>query len=59
MDQVTVEWAVVRTVVTTPADEQWQVGRQLRRRQTEALEEAGIAAHILAARVYPRTDGTA
>jgi moderate conductance mechanosensitive channel len=59
VDQVTVEGAVVRTIVKTAADEQWQIGRQLRRRQTEALEEAGIAAQILAARVYPRTDGTA
>lgn len=54
VDQVTVEGAVVRTVVTTPADAQWQVARELRRRQIETLEEAGISAQILAARVYPR-----
>jgi moderate conductance mechanosensitive channel len=58
VDQVTVEGAVVRTVVKTSADAQWQVARELRRRQTEALEEAGIAAQILAARVYPRDPGS-
>lgn len=59
VDQVTVEGAVVRTTVTTAPDAQWQVGRELRRRQTEALQEAGIAAEILAARVYRRDTGTA
>lgn len=55
--QVTVEGAVVRTIVTTTADAQWHIGRELRRRQAEALNQAGIAAQILAARVYPRDVG--
>lgn len=53
VDQVTVEGAVVRTTAKTSAEAQWQVARELRRRQTEALEGAGLAAQILAARVYP------
>lgn len=57
--QVTVEGAVVRTTVPTTADAQWQIGRELRRRQAEALTEAGVAAQILAARVYPRDLGGA
>lgn len=58
VNQVTVEGAVVRTTVETSADAQWQIGRELRRHQTEALDRAGIAAQILAARVYPRDSGT-
>lgn len=57
VDQVTVEGAVIRTIVKTTPDSQWQVARELRRRQTEALQEAGLAADILAARVYPRQPG--
>jgi small conductance mechanosensitive channel len=57
--QVTVEGAVVRTTVQTTADAQWHIGRELRRRQAEALTEAGVAAQILAARVYPRDLGGA
>jgi small conductance mechanosensitive channel len=57
--QVTVEGAVIRTTVQTTADAQWQIGRELRRRQSEALAEAGVAAQILAARVYPRDLGGA
>jgi small conductance mechanosensitive channel len=55
--QVSVEGAVVRTTVKATADAQWHIGRELRRRQAEALTEAGIAAQILAARVYPRQVG--
>jgi small conductance mechanosensitive channel len=55
--QVTVEGVVIRTIVKTTADAQWQIGRELRRRQADALTEAGIAAQILAARVYPRDVG--
>lgn len=58
VEQVTVEGAVVRTVVKTPAEAQWQVARELRRHQTEALVEAGITAQVLAARVYPHTTGS-
>lgn len=57
--QVTVEGAVFRTTVETTPDAQWRIGRELRRRQSEALTEAGVAAQILAARVYPRDLGGA
>jgi small conductance mechanosensitive channel len=57
VDKVTVEGAVVRTVVTTAPDAQWRIARELRRRQTMALEEAGLASQIMAARVYPREPG--
>lgn len=57
--QVTVEGAVFRTTVATTPDGQWRIGRELRRRQSEALTEAGVAAQILAARVYPREVGGA
>ena len=59
IDKVTVEGAVVRTIVKTTPDSQWHIARELRRRQTEALEEAGLASKILAARVYPRDAGPA
>lgn len=59
VDQVTVEGAVVRTIIQTTSESQWRVGRELRRRQTQALEDAGLAAMILAARVYPRAPGGA
>lgn len=57
VDQVTVEGAVVRTIAKTTADSQWRIGRQLRRLQAEELEAAGIAAQILAARVYSAQAG--
>jgi small conductance mechanosensitive channel len=57
IDSITVEGAVLRTIVKVSADAQWHIGRELRRRQTEALEEAGLAAQILAARVYSRDPG--
>ncbi|MGH3681030.1 MAG: mechanosensitive ion channel family protein [Natronosporangium sp.] len=59
VDQVTMEGAVIRTIVKTSADAQWQIGRELRRRQAEALSEAGISAQILAARTYHRDVGGA
>ncbi|MPZ26437.1 MAG: mechanosensitive ion channel [Micromonosporaceae bacterium] len=59
VDQVTVEGGVVRTIVKTSANAQWRIGRELRRRQAEALLEAGISEQILAARVYPRNVGGA
>jgi moderate conductance mechanosensitive channel len=58
VERVTVEGAVIRTVVKSRAEDQWQVARELRRHQTDALAEAGIAAQILAARVYPHADRT-
>jgi moderate conductance mechanosensitive channel len=57
VERVTVEGAVVRTTVKTAPEAQWRVGRELRRYQTEALEEAGLATQIMAARIYPRESG--
>jgi small-conductance mechanosensitive channel len=57
IERVTVEGAVFRTIVKTTADSQWQIGRELRRAQTEELEAAGFAEQIIAARAYPRDQG--
>ncbi|HET8681529.1 MAG TPA: mechanosensitive ion channel family protein, partial [Micromonosporaceae bacterium] len=54
VEQITVDGAVVRATAKTSADAQFRVGRELRRRLTEALESSGIAAQISASRVYPR-----
>ncbi|GAA4706459.1 mechanosensitive ion channel protein MscS [Phytohabitans rumicis] len=54
VEQITVDGAVIRTIVKTTADGQFEVGRELRRRLTEALDEAGITARIAATRMYPR-----
>ncbi|MFC8848442.1 MULTISPECIES: mechanosensitive ion channel family protein [unclassified Micromonospora] len=64
VEQMTVDGAVIRTVVKTTADGQFAVGRELRRRLAEALENSGITAKIAAARLYPgiplrATDDTA
>ncbi|MEV4493930.1 mechanosensitive ion channel family protein [Micromonospora coxensis] len=53
VEQMTVDGAVIRTVVKTTADGQFSVGRELRRRLAEALENSGITAKIAAARLYP------
>ncbi|TDC83243.1 mechanosensitive ion channel family protein [Micromonospora sp. KC606] len=53
VEQMTVDGAVIRTVVKTTADGQFAVGRELRRRLAEALENSGITAKIAAARLYP------
>jgi small conductance mechanosensitive channel len=59
VEQLTVEGAVLRTTVKTSTEAQWRVGRELRRRLTEALEKAGIAAQITASRMFirPPADG--
>jgi small conductance mechanosensitive channel len=54
VEQITVDGAVIRTVAKTTADGQFDVGRELRRRLTEALDTAGITARIAATRMYPR-----
>lgn len=54
VERVTVEGAVVRTTVKTAPETQWRVGRELRHYQADALEEAGLASQIMAARVFPR-----
>ncbi|GAB3151828.1 mechanosensitive ion channel [Micromonospora sonneratiae] len=54
VETVTVDGAVIRTVAKTTADGQFSVGRELRRRLAEALENSGITARIAAARMFPR-----
>jgi small conductance mechanosensitive channel len=54
VEQLTADGAVLRTTVKTSNEAQWRVGRELRRRLTEALERAGIAAQLTAARMYIR-----
>jgi small conductance mechanosensitive channel len=59
VEEVTTDGAVVRTTVKTPAEAQWRVARELRRRLTEALAAAGIADQITAGvHVQPSTDGS-
>jgi moderate conductance mechanosensitive channel len=53
VEQVTVDGAIVRTIAKTTAQGQFRVLRELRRRLTEALEEAGVTARIAAARAFP------
>ncbi|UWZ40719.1 mechanosensitive ion channel family protein [Dactylosporangium roseum] len=54
VEQITADGAVLRTTVKTSTEAQWRVGRELRRRLTEALERAGIAAQLTAARMFIR-----
>ena len=54
VEQITVDGAVVRTTIKTASESQWRIGRELRRRLTEALETAGITQHITASRVFVR-----
>jgi small-conductance mechanosensitive channel len=59
VEEVTIDGAVVRTTVKTPAEAQWRAGRELRRRLTEALAAAGIAEKTAAGvHVQPTTDGS-
>ena len=53
VEQMTVDGAVIRTMAKTTADGQFAVGRELRRRLAEALENSGITAQIAASRIYP------
>ncbi|WP_374198097.1 mechanosensitive ion channel family protein [Micromonospora sp. PLK6-60] len=53
VEQITVDGAVIRTVVKTTAEGQFAVGRELRRRLAEALDNSGITARIAAARLLP------
>jgi moderate conductance mechanosensitive channel len=54
VEQITVDGAVVRTTAKTPADAQFRVVRELRRRLAEALETSGISAKIAASRAFHR-----
>ncbi|MEV0156616.1 mechanosensitive ion channel family protein [Micromonospora sp. NPDC050686] len=53
VEQITVDGAVLRTVVKTTAEGQFAVGRELRRRLAEALDNSGITARLAAARLQP------
>jgi small conductance mechanosensitive channel len=55
VEQITVDGAVVRITAKTPSAAQWRVGRDLRRRLADALENAGITAQITANRVFIRS----
>jgi small conductance mechanosensitive channel len=57
VEQISVDGAVIRTTAKTPSEAQFRVGRELRRRLTEALESSGIAAQLGAARPYLRPAG--
>jgi small conductance mechanosensitive channel len=48
---------VVRTTVKTASDAQWRIGRELRRRLSEALAAAGMAGQLPANRVPLRPAG--
>ena len=54
VESVSVEGTVIRTVAKTTSDGQYVVGRELRRRLTEALASSGVTAQLAAARVFPR-----
>jgi small conductance mechanosensitive channel len=46
VEQITADGAVMRTTAKTPAESQGRVGRELRRRLTEALDAAGVSPHL-------------
>ncbi len=46
VEQITVDGAVIRVTAKTTPQAQWRVGRELRQRVTEALDEAGISARL-------------
>ncbi len=54
IEQITVDGTVLRTTVKTASDAQWKVGRELRRRLSEALVAAGLSGQLGAGRVYVR-----
>jgi moderate conductance mechanosensitive channel len=58
VEQITVDGAVVRTTAKTAPEAQWRVGRELRRRLTDALESAGITEQMTAGRVFIRPQST-
>jgi small-conductance mechanosensitive channel len=56
--EMTIDEIKVRLGVRTTSDQQWAAGRELRRRVTEALREAGIIDLASSGRIYvPRTMG--
>jgi small conductance mechanosensitive channel len=57
VEQITVDGAVIRTTVKTVSDAQWRIGREIRRRLTDALAAAGIVDQIPNSRMYLRPAG--
>jgi moderate conductance mechanosensitive channel len=57
VEQVTIEGTTIRTIAKTTPDGQFIAVRELRRRQAEALERAGVTARLAAARMFPRPSG--
>ncbi len=57
VEQVTVDGVTLRTQVKTTSDAQWRVGRELRRRLSDALADVGITDQLAGARlqIRPRT----
>ncbi len=60
VEQITIDGAVLRTTAKTSADAQWRLGRELRRRLTEALAAAGINSQVPVGRlsIQPAVAGT-
>jgi small conductance mechanosensitive channel len=54
VEQITVDGAVLRTTMKTSSEAQYRVGRELRRRLTEALAEGGMSGQLSASRLYLR-----
>jgi len=54
VEQTTVDGSIIRTTAKTASEGQWRVGRELRRRLTESLEQAGITQQISASRMFIR-----
>jgi small conductance mechanosensitive channel len=60
VEQITIDGAMLRTQVKTSAEAQFRVGRELRRRLTEALATAGINSQVPVGRlsIQPAVTGT-
>jgi small conductance mechanosensitive channel len=54
VEQLNADGAVLRTTVKTSSDAQWRVGRELRRRLTDALITARIASQQSSSQLYIR-----
>ena len=54
VEQITVDGAVVRTIAKTSPEGQPRIARELRRRLTEALDDAGVTRQMTANRVFVR-----
>jgi small conductance mechanosensitive channel len=54
VEQITVDGVMLRTSVKTPSPAQWRVGRELRRRLTEALSDADLTQPFTQGRLVVR-----